>query len=541
VNTGIGGILGLSIGTLNSFYFSNNFQADLLPWIFGYLGLGFGLVLGSINGLKISSHNFSHKDDALTYIYLFRWKFVAVLLVTVFLVSIPILNLFPHNSPLSLLIAGFVSFSLAVFIDFIYYPLIISGNTKGLLKDVKNRLWRTLVWLAGFVLIMFPFVLWLFLVRIISLTWSINYFMAYILCGTIVGLLSAIWVKATPVTENSVQPYKKQYSKEYIDWKNSVREHIKVNDVGRITKFLDKNVEESKVALFTNWLIKDDPDTARKLLLLIEDTPFIRSLATPLRAYSIAIDEYSIASWDLVRKDLELAKKVESPSRARSIQLLLKRIFDLIFCVSTLICFFPMYLLLLFGFLSIEYRSPLMSIYKSRRVGRYGRLFHHYEFRFTKETGDEDRPSRIRSFLIWSSLYRVPELYNVLKGEMTMVGPYPMFPTYLIFRATQNREFIPKITDRLQFPPGITDPTVLLAFSTPKNYFRCPVDCLGFHADWVNRWKLTDDLKEFVRGFAIYFGFLLPNLWASLLKNTPPPPATNPYVPLPTFLNVADY
>lgn len=111
---------------------------------------------------------------------------------------------------------------------------------------------------------------------------------------------------------------------------------------------------------------------------------------------------------------------------------MLKRLFDIIFSLLGLIAFFPI-LLTLAILIKREDGGPVF--YRGVRVGRYGRLFRIFKFRTMvinaekiggSSTADDDpRITRIGKFIRKHKLNELPQLVNVLKGEMSFVGPRP--------------------------------------------------------------------------------------------------------------------
>lgn len=106
-------------------------------------------------------------------------------------------------------------------------------------------------------------------------------------------------------------------------------------------------------------------------------------------------------------------------------------------------------------------RGPI--IYRQRRVGKDGKLFTLYKFRTMfpeaeKQTGpiwaeaDDPRVTWIGKKLRRSRLDEIPQLINVLKGEMSIVGPRPERPYFV----EKLRKKIPNYTERLKVKPGLT-------------------------------------------------------------------------------------
>lgn len=139
------------------------------------------------------------------------------------------------------------------------------------------------------------------------------------------------------------------------------------------------------------------------------------------------------------------------------VSLFAKRFFDLGLTIPALIICSP--LLFLFGFL-IRMDSPGPAFFKQKRVGVNGRLFDIYKFRTmadgTEKLGkyfvaDNDHDiTRIGKFLRKFKIDELPQLINVLKGDMSLVGPRPMIPRIV----AQYPALVKNIV--LSVPPGIT-------------------------------------------------------------------------------------
>ena len=140
----------------------------------------------------------------------------------------------------------------------------------------------------------------------------------------------------------------------------------------------------------------------------------------------------------------------------------LKRLSDLLVSVCLLILFFPVMLLIaLASLISSRGRDPVL--YRQIRVGQNGKLFTIYKFRSMKvnaESGtgplwaavNDDRVTRLGGFLRKTRLDELPQLFNVLKGEMSLVGPRPERPQFV--RALSQQ--LPYYNERHRLKPGIT-------------------------------------------------------------------------------------
>ena len=132
----------------------------------------------------------------------------------------------------------------------------------------------------------------------------------------------------------------------------------------------------------------------------------------------------------------------------------LKRTFDIIISALGLIILSPL-LLILALLVRINLGAPVF--FRQERPGLHGKIFRLYKFRSMKdaldssgnELPDEDRLSRFGRILRASSLDELPELFNVLKGEMSLVGPRPLLVKYLkLYNEEQRRrhDVLPGIT-----------------------------------------------------------------------------------------------
>jgi lipopolysaccharide/colanic/teichoic acid biosynthesis glycosyltransferase len=132
----------------------------------------------------------------------------------------------------------------------------------------------------------------------------------------------------------------------------------------------------------------------------------------------------------------------------------MKRLFDLVSVAVLLLVLWPPLILLAF-LVYIQLGSPLFFI--QVRPGLYGKPFKLYKFRTM--TDARDARQRLRSdmerltafgrFLRNSSLDELPELWNVLKGDMSLVGPRPLLLQYL-------DRYTPAQSRRHEVKPGIT-------------------------------------------------------------------------------------
>ena len=114
----------------------------------------------------------------------------------------------------------------------------------------------------------------------------------------------------------------------------------------------------------------------------------------------------------------------------------IKRFIDIIISFAFMICFFWIYILLA---ILVKLKLGRPVIFRQKRPGLNEKIFTMYKFRTMTDEKDEqgnllsdkDRLTKFGKFLRSTSLDEIPELWNVIKGEMSLVGPRPLLVSYL--------------------------------------------------------------------------------------------------------------
>lgn len=131
-----------------------------------------------------------------------------------------------------------------------------------------------------------------------------------------------------------------------------------------------------------------------------------------------------------------------------------KRLMDLMLTIPAVLVLSPV---LLLTALVVRVRLGTPVLFAQQRPGLYGRPFKIFKFRTMTDARtpdglmltDEKRLTRFGRFLRSSSLDELPELFNVLKGDMSLVGPRPLLMQYLI-------RYTPEQARRHEVKPGLT-------------------------------------------------------------------------------------
>jgi lipopolysaccharide/colanic/teichoic acid biosynthesis glycosyltransferase len=187
----------------------------------------------------------------------------------------------------------------------------------------------------------------------------------------------------------------------------------------------------------------------------------------------------------------------------------LKRAFDLALAAVGLLVTAPAQALIA---LLVRQSSPGPVIFRQERVGRYGRPFLIHKFRTLRPdtagplvtASGDPRVTTVGAVLRRTKLDELPQLWDVLRGEMSLVGPRPEVPTYAELWPAAERETI------LSVRPGITDPVSLLfrneaeelaRAADPEEHYRTALlpHKAQMYAEYVRTRSLAGDLAILLR------------------------------------------
>ncbi len=254
-----------------------------------------------------------------------------------------------------------------------------------------------------------------------------------------------------------------------------------VNSSDKIEKTIKKNeylglksagiINKDNIRIIPDFVIKNPVDEVifdvneselndiKELTLLLEEMGITVKIVTKFIPF-----KYSKISFEKIDA-LPMLSFYTAPED--EILLLIKRFIDIIGSLAGLILFFiPSVVIAIL----IKFSSEGHIIYKSKRVGLHGRLFTFYKFRTMIETSDAMREELRKKFnpdgievklkddprLTWigkilrkTSLDELPQFYNVLRGDMSIVGPRPPMPDEVAKYSLAQRR-------RLSMKPGIT-------------------------------------------------------------------------------------
>jgi lipopolysaccharide/colanic/teichoic acid biosynthesis glycosyltransferase len=165
--------------------------------------------------------------------------------------------------------------------------------------------------------------------------------------------------------------------------------------------------------------------------------------------------------------------------------------------------------------------SPGSVLYRSRRVGRGGREFDMLKFRKMRHaaTGipltmhDDERFTPVGSFLAITKLDELPQLWNVLRGQMRLVGPRPEVPDFV-------SQYADAYTEILTVSPGITGPAAV-EYASERHLLARHEDPMAFYREqlmprkiaidvaYVRQNSVLGDVRILVRTLFVPFGRLV--------------------------------
>jgi len=182
-------------------------------------------------------------------------------------------------------------------------------------------------------------------------------------------------------------------------------------------------------------------------------------------------------------------------------QRIVKRLMDLGISLIALVITSP---IMLCCAAAIKLEDGGKVFYKQKRLTKYGRVFEVYKFRTMKEensihksvTADDDRITRVGKILRKYRIDELPQMLNILKGDMTVVGPRPE----MLENVEKYTEELPEFSYRLRMKAGLTG----LAQISGK-YNTSPKDKLVMDLMYIENYSIWQDLKLIFQTITVFF------------------------------------
>ena len=195
-----------------------------------------------------------------------------------------------------------------------------------------------------------------------------------------------------------------------------------------------------------------------------------------------------------------------------------KRTFDLGLAMIAFLLLSPLFFL---ASLLAKLQSKGPVFYKAKRVGKHETLFEMYKFRTMVVNADtlggslttyrDTRITPIGRFLRWTKLDELPNLINVIKGEMSLIGPRPEAPNYVKYYTEIQKQV-------LQVKPGMTGPSQL-ANRDEEEKLKGQKDAEHYYITELMPKKLALDLHYVAtQSIASDIGWLLKTFWVVIMR-----------------------
>ena len=171
-------------------------------------------------------------------------------------------------------------------------------------------------------------------------------------------------------------------------------------------------------------------------------------------------------------------------------QLALKRLLDICAALGLGLVLSP---LLLYLYIRVRQKLGSPAFFTQTRIGKNDQPFTLIKFR-TMRAGDGSDEARMTEFGNWlraTSMDELPELWNILKGDMSLVGPRPLLPEYLPYYTDEERT-------RHDMRPGITG----LAQVRGRNALSWE-DRFAFDIDYVRNYSIMRDIRILLETFGV--------------------------------------
>lgn len=188
-----------------------------------------------------------------------------------------------------------------------------------------------------------------------------------------------------------------------------------------------------------------------------------------------------------------------------------KRAIDIIGSFLGIVLLSP---IMLFAAIAVKCSSPGPVIFKQERVGLHNKPFHMYKFRtmeMQKQTAEEQawtvrddpRVTKVGRFLRRTSLDELPQLFNILMGEMSLVGPRPERPQFV----EKFKEEIPRYMIKHQVRPGLTGWAQINGYRGDTSIRKR----IEYDLFYIENWTMSMDFK--IMFLTLFKGFINKNAY----------------------------
>ncbi|KAK0331271.1 hypothetical protein LTR94_029586, partial [Friedmanniomyces endolithicus] len=206
----------------------------------------------------------------------------------------------------------------------------------------------------------------------------------------------------------------------------------------------------------------------------------------------------SLSSTPLAKVASAPSEKTWTPSFRRGVgSAACKRAMDVSFAGAALLVLLPALLAIALAVV-VESRGPVL--FRQRRTGRNGKIFTILKFRSMTVTEDGDkiahaskndkRVTRVGAFIRATSLDELPQLLNVVMGDMSLVGPRP----HALAHDNHYGALLPRYSDRFAVRPGLTGLAQVLGLRGEIHQLSCMARRVDADNEYAAGWTFRDDV-----------------------------------------------
>ena len=190
---------------------------------------------------------------------------------------------------------------------------------------------------------------------------------------------------------------------------------------------------------------------------------------------------------------------------------MIKRLMDIVGSLMCIVLFSPV---MLVTAIAIKRTSPGPLIFRQERVGLHNREFRMYKFRSMEvqtaseekkgwTTRDDPRVTKVGKVIRKTSIDELPQLFNVLKGDMSLIGPRPERPQYV----EKFREEIPRYMVKHQVRPGMTGWAQVNGYRGNTSIRKR----IEYDIYYIENWSVAFDIKILI--LTVFKGFINRNAY----------------------------
>lgn len=189
----------------------------------------------------------------------------------------------------------------------------------------------------------------------------------------------------------------------------------------------------------------------------------------------------------VVEETLSMEKKeINSGKLSKIIYKYIKKVLDFLIALTGIIILSPLMIIIAIV-IKLDSKGPVL--FKQDRTGKNGRIFKLYKFRSMVAENDvrnfalEDRETKVGKVIRGLSLDELPQLFNILKGDMAFIGPRPWIPEYYENMNEYQRK-------RCEVLPGITG----LAQAKGRNNLTI-FERIDYDIEYIYKFSFIEDIK----------------------------------------------